>query len=351
MTAFNDWEKSLLPITATLGEVIRNLNDTYLQVSLVVSPEGILLGTITDGDIRRALLRGFGISSSIEEVIYRDPVVVPPELSRNIVLQLMKANKIYQLPVVDEKRHVVGLHLRCELMVSPPRPNLMVIMAEGQGSRLLAPPKDCPKSLIKVEGKPVLEHIIERARKDGFRHFILSTHYLGKVIEDYFEDGGRWNVKIDYLREDPLRAAGCINEMNPRPDASFVVSNGDVLTDIHYGELLDFHSRHNASATMAVRSHEWQHPFGVVRTNGVDIVSFEEKPLVRSHINAGVYALEPQAVDAFSIDELYDMPALFSSLQEDEDIRIIAYPMHEPWLDVGLEKDLSLANAKYTFET
>jgi dTDP-glucose pyrophosphorylase len=351
MTEFNGWEKSLLPLTATLGEVICNLNETCLQIALIISSEGTLIGVITDGDIRRGLLRGISINGSIEEVVYRDPVVVPPELGREMVLQLMQANKVYQLPVVDDKRRIVGLHLRDELMTPPPRPNLMVIMAGGQGSRLLPHTKNCPKPLLKVEGKPILEHIIERARRDGFRHFILATHYLGKMIEDYFEDGSRWHVEIGYLREEsPLGTAGAISLMDPQPESPFVVSNGDVLTDIRYGELLDFHCRHSASATMAVRLHEWQHPFGVVYTNGVNIKGFEEKPVIRSHINAGVYALEPTALNALSADKFCDMPTLFSRLL-DKGARTIAYPMHEPWLDVGLEKDLVLANSKHSSET
>ena len=189
----------------------------------------------------------------------------------------------------------------------------------------------------------MLEHIIERARAEGFQRFVLAIHYLGHMIEDYFGDGSRWQVQIDYLREkSPLGTAGAVGLLNPRPETPFLVSNGDVLTDIRYGELLDFHTRHGAAATMAVRLHEWQHPFGVVRTNGVDIVGFEEKPIARNHINAGIYVLEPIALDALSAGEPCDMPTLFSRLQE-RTARTIVYPMHEPWLDVGRVDDLKRA--------
>jgi NDP-sugar pyrophosphorylase family protein len=133
--------------------------------------------------------------------------------------------------------------------------------------------------------------------------------------------------------------------INPRPDAPFVVTNGDVLTDIRYGELLDFHIRHDAAATMAVRVHEWQHPFGVVQTRGVEIVGFEEKPVARTHINAGVYALDPGALNVLAADSRCDMPALFEALQAGAK-RTVAYPMHEPWLDVGRVDDLSRANTE-----
>lgn len=342
----NAWRKALLPANATIKQAIHNLDESKVQIALVVSESGILLGTITDGDIRRGLLRGLNLSSPIEAIVHRDALVVPPQMSREMIAHLMRANKIRQLPVVDEERRVVGLQEWDELMVPSQHPNLMVIMAGGQGTRLRPHTENCPKPLLQVCGKPMLEHIIERAKGEGFQHFVLAIHYLGHMIEDYFGDGSRWQVKIDYLRENsPLGTAGAIGLLNPRPQAPFMVSNGDVLTDIHYGELLDFHCRHGAVATMAVRLHEWQHPFGVVRTKGVDIIGFEEKPISRSHINAGIYVLEPEALNVLSAGEYCDMPTLFSRLQE-RAARTIVYPMHEPWLDVGRIDDYVAANGK-----
>ncbi|NDA48561.1 MAG: nucleotidyl transferase, partial [Alphaproteobacteria bacterium] len=162
-------------------------------------------------------------------------------------------------------------------------------------------------------------------------------------IEDYFGDGSRFGVKIDYLREQrSLGTVGALSLLERRPEASFVVTNGDVITDIRYGELLDFHIHHHAKATMAVRVHEWQHPFGVVQISGVDIVGFEEKPITRTHINAGVYALSPDALDLMTHGEHCDMPRLFERIQA-KTLRTVAYPMHEPWLDVGKPEDLKLA--------
>ena len=347
----HDWRKALLSADATVQQVIRNLDESALQIALVVSPDGHLLGTITDGDIRRGLLRGLDLNGPIDTIIYRDPLVVPPQLERDLVLQLMQANKIHQLPIVDKDRHVVGLHLWDALITPGQHPNLMVIMVGGQGARLRPHTENCPKPLLPVGGKPMLEHIIERAAAEGFRHFVLAVHYLSHMIEDHFGDGSRWQVKIDYLREkSPLGTAGAINLLSPRPDVPFLVSNGDVLTDIRYGELLDFHCRHGATATMAVRMHEWQHPFGVVLTKGVDITGFEEKPVARSHINAGIYVLEPSALDVLNAGEHCDMPALFGRLQE-RTARTIVYPMHEPWLDVGRLDDYISAQKKIRRES
>ena len=341
-----NWRKALLPVGSTLQQAIRNLDESALQIALVVSAENTLIGTITDGDIRRGLLRGLDLQSSIDTIIYRDSLVVPPQMIREVVLQLMQANKIRQLPIIDEKRRVVGLHLWDDIVDPGLRPNLMVIMAGGRGVRLRPHTENCPKPMLQVGGKPMIEHIIERAKTEGFHRFVFAIHYLGHVIEDYFGDGSRWQVQIDYLREEtPLGTAGALGLLNERPAGPFLVSNGDVLTDVRYSELLDFHSRHSAAATMAVRLHEWQHPFGVVRTKGVDITGFEEKPVSRSHVNAGIYVLEPSALDALNVGEHCDMPVLFSRLQE-KAARTIVYPMHEPWLDVGNPDDLNRANAE-----
>jgi NDP-sugar pyrophosphorylase family protein len=277
--------------------------------------------------------------------VYREPLVVPPQVSRETVLQLMQANKLRQLPVVDEARRVIGLHLWDELMVPTVRANRMVIMAGGRGARLRPHTETCPKPMLPVSGKPMLEHILDRAKGDGVQRFVFAIHYLGHMIEEYFGDGSRWQVEIEYLREkSPLGTAGAISLLASRPDVPVIVSNGDVLTDIRYGELLDFHVRHSAAATMAVRLHEWEHPFGVVLTSGVDIVGFEEKPVSRSHVNAGIYVLSPEAIDALTPGEHCDMPVLFSRLKSGG-ARTIVYPMHEPWLDVGREEDLDRANS------
>lgn len=342
------WQKAVLPLDATLQDAIRNLDETALQIALVVSSDTVLVGTVTDGDIRRGLLRGLDLDSSISTIIYGDPLVVPPQMSSHMALQVMQANKIRQLPVVDECRRVVGLHLWDSLIAPDHRPNVMVIMAGGQGTRLRPHTEHCPKPLLPVGGKPMLEHIIVRAKSQGFEHFVLAIHFLGEMIEDYFGNGDKWDVRISYLREEsPLGTAGALSMLEPRPAAPFIVSNGDVLTDIHYGELLDFHTRHGATATMAVRLYEWQHPFGVVHTDGVDIVGFEEKPISRTHINAGIYILEPRALDGLHAAQHCDMPTLFARLQSSS-IRTIVYPMHEPWLDVGREKDLQLAHSLHT---
>lgn len=347
MTGSDQWRTCLLPKKSSVQDAIRCLDESGLQIVIVVGPQNRLVGTITDGDIRRGLLRGVELSAPIDAIIHREPMVVTPGLSGDAVLLLMQANKIHQLPVIDENRHVVGLHIWVALQAQEQRPNTMVIMAGGKGTRLAPHTENCPKPLLPVGGKPMLEHIIVRARGEGFTRFILAIHYLGHMIEEHFGDGSRWGVEVTYLRErEPLGTGGALSLLAPRPGEAFVVTNGDVLTDVRYSEILDFHQRQGAAATMAVRAHEWQHPFGVVRTKGMEITGFEEKPVYRSHVNAGIYVIEPSTLDALEPEQHCDMPTLFERLQARE-LRTIVYPMHEPWLDVGRPVDLEAARKSH----
>lgn len=337
------WRHALLTGDVSIGHAIRNLEETAIRIVLIIDKNNILEGTVTDGDIRRGLLSGLGMDSPINNIIHRNPLVVTPEIEKASVMQLMGANKVQQIPVVDSLGRVVGLHLWDEITVPPSRDNPVVIMAGGMGTRLRPYTENCPKPLLPIAGKPMLEHIIDRAKLEGFKNFVLAIHYLGHMIESYFGDGDKFDVKINYLRENsPLGTAGALSLLNPVPDTPFIVTNGDVITDIRYGEILDFHKRQAATATMALHLHEWQHPFGVVRTEGVEITGFEEKPIIRCHINAGVYVVEPEALSELAENQHCDMPTLFERLKF-KSKRTAAYLMHEPWLDVGRPDDFNRA--------
>ena len=344
----NLWRQACISVNSSIELAVRNLNQYSLRIVLIVSENNEFIGTVSDGDVRRGLLKGLSLKSPIIEIVQRKALVVPPDMHRDTVTKLMAANKIHQVPVIDENNKVVGLHIWDEIFAPPSRSNFMVIMAGGLGSRLRPHTENCPKPLLPVAGKPILEHIIERAKLEGFNKFVLATHYLGNMIESYFGSGEKLGVEIHYLRETtPLGTAGALGLMENRPDSPFVVTNGDVITDIAYGELLDFHIRNLASATMAVRLHEWQQPFGVVQVNGLDIVGFEEKPIIQCHINAGVYVLNPEALDLIPKNIKCDMPTIFEYLQS-KSKRVVAYPIHEPWLDVGRPSDLAEARQKYS---
>ena len=343
------WTQVILPLNSTVGRAIQVLNEVALKIVLINDEKGILVGTISDGDIRRGLLRGLDLASPVESVINRKALVVPPELSQDLVVQLMTMNKIHQIPIVDNEERVIGLHSWDEIHSISARSNLMVIMAGGKGTRLQPQTEHCPKPLLPVRGKPILEHIIDRAKVEGFNHFVLAVHYLGHMIEKHFGNGEKFGVKIEYLREEsPLGTAGALSLLNPRPDSSFIVTNGDVITGIRYGKLLDFHQHQNAMATMAIRTHEIQNPFGVVETDGIEIIGYEEKPKIYSTINAGVYVIDPRALNFLKNSIQCDMPTLFELIKKDSG-RIVAYPAHEDWVDVGSQLDLARADIEAGF--
>lgn len=348
MILLHDCRKALVRSGATLDTIIQCLDQSTLQIALVISPDGLLEGTVTDGDVRRALLRGGNMRTPVENIMSRKSLVVPPDLHREAVLHLMRVNKIHQIPVVDEARRLVGLHVWSEVAGERKHANLFVIMAGGRGTRLRPHTENCPKPMLEVAGKPMLEHIITKAKGEGFARFVLAIHYLGHMVEEYFQDGGRWEVSIEYLREpEPRGTAGALALLGEPPADALVVTNGDVLLEANYAAMLDYHRTHTADATMAVRIHEWSHPYGVVRTSGVEITGFEEKPVQRTQINAGVYVLEPAVLRHVPPETYCDMPALFAALKPNG-LRGVVYPLHESWLDVGRLPDLEQARADVT---
>lgn len=338
------WQSTLIREGSTIEDAVRCLDETALQICLVVDEDNKLLGTITDGDIRRALLRGSSLQSGIADVMKASPIVAPKGCSNTLAIQFMKSNAIRQLPIVTPENKVIGLYLLDKLTLSPARPNTMVIMAGGKGKRLHPYTENCPKPLLEVSGKPMLQHIIERASKDGIKKFIISVHYLGQMIIDYFKDGNSFGVEIDYIFESsPLGTAGALGLIEHKFEEPVLVCNGDVMSSVHYGDILDYHNEHDAFATMAVRLHKWQNQFGVVNTDGIDIIGFEEKPIIQSNINAGIYVLSGDVVNALEKDKPLDMPQLFMQLHDTEK-KAIVYPMHESWVDVGRPADYEYVN-------
>ncbi len=334
------WCHATLPLGSSIQNAITSLEDTGIQIVLVVAEHRKLIGTVTDGDIRRGFLRGMDLTSPISEIVNPNPLIVPPELDRSTVSQLMVANKVHQIPIVDEGGTLVGLHLWDTLGPSKQLTNPMIIMAGGKGIRLRPHTESCPKPMLEINGKPILEHIIDRAKADGFVNFFISVNYLGEVIEDYFGDGHKHGVRIQYLREQsPLGTAGSLSLLPRDLSEPFVVTNGDVLTVVHYDELLNYHVKMNAAATMAVRTYEIQNQFGVVEIDGIEIAGFQEKPVYRSYINSGMYVLNHEALNFVRPSEHCDMPQLFEKIKHASG-KTIVFPIHEQWIDVGRHADL-----------
>jgi dTDP-glucose pyrophosphorylase len=336
----NNWNSILLPITSTIAMVIGNLNESQLKIVIIISKEGELEGTVSDGDVRRGLLKGYSLNDSVEKILHRDAIIAPKEMTEDIVIMLMKANKIQQVPIVDSKRRVIGVHIWDLIYdIQKKLNNTIVIMAGGFGKRLLPFTLDCPKPMLLIRGKPMLEHIIDKAKSQGFTNFIISIHYLGHLIEEHFGDGSGFGVNIKYIKENkPLGTAGSLSLLDIKSNEPFIVTNGDLITEINYNSLIEYHLRHRAIATMAVSEYEWQNPFGVVKLNGFEIMNIDEKPISKSHINAGVYVFN-RSIFKYLVNNCYcDIPSLFEKLRNNGEYTV-AYPIHEVWNDVGVPED------------
>jgi dTDP-glucose pyrophosphorylase len=341
-----NWQNTILPANSTIKDAIISLDESSLQIVMVVDDNKRLLGTITDGDIRRGLLRKHLIEDPVEVIFQKEPLVASLSLGFDAVKDLMEINRVRQLPIIDDFRRVVGLYVDGNIGEDIALPNTMVIMCGGKGTRMLPRTKNLPKPMLPINGRPILERIIIRAKQEGFRNFVLATHHLGDIIEEHFGRGDALGVKIDYLKEpEPLGTAGGLSFYRESPRCPIVVINGDVLADIRYRDLLNFHDQYFSMATMAVRYHEWKHPFGVVRVNGFEITGFEEKPVNKTYINAGIYVLDPSCLGHLKENEYCDMPDLFSTIRLSGG-RTIAYPIHELWRDIGSPEDYELANGK-----
>lgn len=340
------WQGALIYANANVEQAINGLNNSALKILIVIDKKRRFLGTVSDGDIRRGILNNLTLQSSIESIIHKNAVVVSPELNRNSVLRIMTSRKVQQIPIVDKNGIIIGLHLWDELSSVPNRQNQMILMAGGKGTRLLPITEDCPKPMLKVAGKPILEHILRRAIAQGFSQFTISIGHLGRVIEEYFQDGKEFGVSISYLREKtPLGTAGALSLLQNQSNLPVLVTNGDVLTEINYGDLVDFHTSQTADATMATKVYEWQNPFGVIKTNGLEIVGYVEKPLVISNINAGIYVFNSEILSTLTNNSPIDMSLFFEGLIKKRK-KVIAYPVHEQWFDIGRPEELREVSEK-----
>ena len=337
-----NWRQTVLTQESTIRNVVENLNFTGQKIVLIIDSDGKFLGTVTDGDIRRGLLSGLNLESEIKGIINFNSVKVYEETDISDMNDLIVKEKVWQIPVVDDLSRPVGLYSRDEIITPLVRENPFVIMAGGRGLRLEARTVDCPKPMLQISGKPILEHIIERAKKQGFCNFFLSVNYLAHVIENYFGDGTALDVNIHYIREEsPLGTAGSLSLI--KFDSTSVITNGDVISKIDYGRMLDFHTEKRASATIAVRMHDYQNPFGVVYTDAEKVIGYEEKPVVQNNINAGVYVLNSSSLDLLEKQTYCDMPELIEKIRMLTD-NVFAYPIHEPWIDIGRPDDFDKAS-------
>lgn len=333
---------------SSIIEAINTIEKGHAQIVLVVDAEYRLLGTVTDGDVRRAILQQIEITAPVNTIMNTNFRFANKPYKRVDLLAVMKRDKIHQLPIITESGRLEDLLLLEDILSSRNKDNPVVIMAGGKGKRMLPYTESCPKPMLHVQGKPMLQILIEQSISYGFRKFYISVNYKKEVIMEYFRDGSDLGVSIEYLIEDiPLGTAGSLKLLPHDIKNPFLVLNGDVLTRLDHEALLNYHSEAaHGGATMCVREHTVDIPFGVVTSKNEQLDQIIEKPTYKFLVNAGVYVIDPGCLDLIKRSVATDMPA-FLDLIKDSNRQVMVCPIHEYWIDVGRPEALSQVNSEW----
>ncbi|MEI4769606.1 nucleotidyltransferase family protein [Psychrobacillus sp. FJAT-51614] len=341
------WTEIAVGPHTTLFETMKIIDESSLQFAIVIDEQQHMLGTVTDGDIRRSILRGEGLEVEIQHVMNRKPFVEKSGQKHRDYLKLMKQKQIKQLPIVDEYNRIVNVIFSSHQTTNTDPNNIVILMAGGLGTRLRPLTDNIPKPMLHIGNKPILETIIDGFKQYGFANFILSVNYKKEIIQDYFQDGSAFDVSISYVEEEKrMGTAGALSLLTKKPSGPVFVMNGDLLTQVNFEQLLQFHQETNAIATMCVREFEYHIPYGVIEIDGPQLTSIKEKPVNRNFVNAGIYVLSPEVFDLIPQNEFYDMPDLFKQLMDKGEI-VSAFPIREYWLDIGQIDDFERANSDY----
>ena len=342
------WRKALVKSDVTLEQAIQVLDKASLRIALIVGEAEKLLGTLTDGDVRRALLKHLPLHTPVTEVMNTQPKMAEQTWTESRVLAMLEQYELLQLPLVDSEGRVIGLANLHDILNKHRHDNPVFLMAGGFGTRLRPLTNNCPKPMLKVADKPILEQILLNFVEAGFHRFYISTHYMPEVIRDYFSDGEKWGVSIQYVHEEePLGTGGALGLLpHDEIDQPIFMMNGDLLTSLNLHSFLEFHERQNGVATMCVREYEHQVPYGVITSEGTQIKSMVEKPIHRFFVNAGIYLLDPALVKSVAPGTRIDMPTLLE--QEIDDGKAVnMFPIHEYWLDIGRMDDFQKAQDEF----
>jgi dTDP-glucose pyrophosphorylase len=332
---------------ATVREAIEAIDRSKRQIALVVDRDGKLVATVTDGDVRRGILRGVDLDAPVTEVMHRTPTTVTEGAPDAETRRLIRERKLHHVPVIDAEGRLVDLATVEDLFGVTPRDTRIVLMAGGLGKRLRPLTETVPKPMLPVGGKPLLEQIVNVFADQGFWRISISVNYRAEMVREHFGDGSAFGVHIDYVEEErAMGTAGALSLLGERPDEPFVVMNGDVLVALQFAELLAFHKEKAATGSMVVREYETQIPYGVVRSANGLMTGIEEKPIERYHVNAGIYVLSPEALDLLTPGQPLDMPDLLMRIAEGEG-RVGVYPLRTYWRDIGRLDDLEAARSEF----
>lgn len=340
------WRQALINGATSIIDAMRAIDRAALQLALVVDVDDTLLGIVTDGDIRRGLLCGKTLADPISTVMNRRPVTGNKDDSREHLMHLMRRHSLNHIPIVDDRGRIISLQTLSGILKLGRKPNPVVLMAGGLGSRLGMLTRHFPKPMLNIGKKPILESIMTGFIDAGFYYFFLSVNYKAELIESYFGDGSRWDVQIDYLREQsPLGTAGPLSLL-PEVSDDVMVMNGDILTKVDFDDLLGFHQSRGVAATMCVRTFDYQIPYGVIETRSHELAAIHEKPVQQFDVNAGIYVLSPEVVRAIPAGRRYDMNRVFEQALV-SGTPVSVYPLQDYWIDVGQIDDFNRASEQF----
>ena len=340
-------ENIKLKQNATIKEALGIIDSGAMQIALVVDDNDKLLGTLTDGDIRRGILRGLDLDSSIETIVFKEPAIAKISSTKEEILKIALSKKLHQIPIVDDNGIVLDLKEIDELVEPKIKTNRVILMVGGLGTRLRPLTQDTPKPMLKVGNKPILQTIVEKFAEYGFINITMCVNFNASIIRDYFGDGKEFGVNIDYVLEQKrMGTAGALSLLKERPSEPFFVMNGDLLTNVNFEHIFNYHTLHKATATMCVREYDYEVPYGVVKMNDNKIIEIAEKPVQKFFVSAGIYMLSPEILDLIPKNEFYDMPALFEKLIKLSK-NVISFPIREYWLDIGRMEEYQRANEEY----
>ena len=332
---------------ATIKEALGIIDSGAMQIALVVDDNDKLLGTLTDGDIRRGILRGLDLDSSIETIVFKEPAIAKISSTKEEILKIALSKKLHQIPIVDDNGIVLDLKEIEELVEPKIKTSRVILMVGGLGTRLRPLTQDTPKPMLKVGNKPILQTIVEKFAEYGFVNITMCVNFNASIIRDYFGDGKEFGVNIDYVLEQKrMGTAGALSLLKERPSEPFFVMNGDLLTNVNFEHIFNYHTLHKATATMCVREYDYEVPYGVVKMNDNKITAIAEKPVQKFFVSAGIYMLSPEILDFIPQDEFYDMPTLFEKAIA-QDKNVISFPIHEYWIDIGRLEEYQKANEEY----
>ena len=341
------YQKILLTPTSTIKEALKIIDSGAMKLAIVIDEDEKLIGTLTDGDIRRGLLGDLTLNDSIETIIYKTPTVCNIEDTKEKILEVAIAKKLYQIPIVDNDGKLIGIEEVDELLKAKYKSNKVVLMVGGLGTRLYPLTKNIPKPMLKVGNRPILETIILNFKKYGFTDIILGVSYKSEIIENYFGDGSNFGVSIKYIHEEKrMGTAGALSLIRDELNEPFFVMNGYLLTNINFEHMMDYHIQNSSTATMGVREYDFQIPYGVVHVDGINIKSIEEKPVHNFYVSGGVYVLNPDSLRYIPQNEYFDMPTLFEKIIANGK-KSISFPIREYWLDIGRIEEFEKANNEY----